>query len=350
MIETVIENMTAKQSKIIGYTLNKSFKAGAKEGDKIIRKVRVTASTALIGFDMTKVADTHLNKITASNIGHIGKYNTALTNQLQLQYNSLLADNRLINSLLKEGWTPWLDKALEKRGVSAEVIALAKGRTTTKKIVNILEMEGIRGGKNPREVSKLLIPHIQRFFGPEGILIDNVGKFKRVLKVDADGNFKYVKQAITRPYRATPKTYSNLVARSSMIQARHEGRYQSLQASKLVDYYISVSILDANTCSVCAGMHSVRVSHSEGPLYHPNCACSRKPVFRKDSGLKNKDPEFYQKQSDKWFLKQHDLKEFNKNMPKGEKVKFSSLLPSDAITETMPSKEAMYEIRKALLK
>jgi hypothetical protein len=196
----------------------------------------------------------------------------------------------------------------------------------------------------------MLIPHVQRFFGPEGVLIDNVGKFKKVLKVDADGNFRYVKQMVTRPYRATPKTYSNLVARSSMISANQEGRYQTLQKTGLVDHYISQSILDANTCSTCAAMHGQRVSHSEGPLYHPNGHCSLKPIFRKDSGLKNKDSEFYQKQSDKWFLKQHDLKEFNSKIPSGEKLKFSSLLPEDAITETLPGKEAMLEIRKALLK
>jgi hypothetical protein len=76
MITVIIDSMTAKQSKIIGYTLNAAFKAGAKEGDKIIRKARVTASTATVGFDMSKVADTHLNKITGDTIGSIGKYNS----------------------------------------------------------------------------------------------------------------------------------------------------------------------------------------------------------------------------------------------------------------------------------
>jgi hypothetical protein len=322
MIAAIIENMTAKQSKIIGYTLNKSFKAGAKEGDKILRSI--TASTATMGFDMSKVADTHLNKITGDTIGRIGKYNSALTNQLQVQYNTLLADNRLVNSL--------------------KVIALAKGQTTTKKIVNILEMEGIRGGKNPRQVSKMLIPHVQRFFGPEGVLIDNVGKFKKVLKVDADGNFKYVKQAITRPYRATPKAYSNLLARSSMIQAHHEGRYQSLQKTGLVDHYISKSVLDANTCNLCATMHGQRVSHSEGPLYHPSGACDLKPIWKKDSGIPNKDPAFYENQRDQHFWKQHQLAEYNKNMPRGAKLKFHSMLPKDALVD-MPGKDAMRTIR-----
>jgi hypothetical protein len=346
MITVIIDSMTAKQSKIIGYTLNAAFKAGAKEGDKIIRKARVTASTATVGFDMSKVADTHLNKITGDTIGSIGKYNSVTTNQLFGQYQTLLADNKLVNTLDKSGWSPSIEKSLVKRGISPEVITQLKGQTTTKKIVSLLETQGIRGGMHPREVSRLMQPHVSSCFGPKGILIDNVGKFKKVLKVDADGNYKYVKQAVTRPYRATPKTYSNLLARSSMLQAHHEGRYQSLKKTGLVDHFISVSVLDANTCNLCATMHGQRVSHSEGPLYHPSCACDLKPVYKKGSGLehKNKDLSVYEKQRDQHFWKQHQLAEYNKKMPKGAKLKFHSMLPKDALVD-MPSEEAMRTIR-----
>jgi hypothetical protein len=344
MIATVIENMTAKQSKIIGYTLNTAFKEGTKEGNKIIRTARVTASTASIGFDMTKVADTHLNKITGDTIGRIGKYNQVVTNQLFHQYQSLLADNKLVNTLNRSGWSPSIETSLVKRGIAPEVISQLKGQTTTKKIVSILETHGIRGGMNPRQVSRLLQPQVTNYFGPKGVLIDNVGKFKKVLKVDADGNFKYVKQAVTRPYRATPKTYSNLVARSSMIQAHHEGRYQSLQKTGLVDYYISKSVLDANTCNLCATMHGQRVSHSEGPLYHPSGACELKPIWKKDSGIQNKDPSVYEKQRDQHFWKQHQLAEYNKKMPRGAKLKFHSMLPKEALTD-MPGKDTMRTIR-----
>ena len=344
MIVEVIENMTARQSKIIGYTLNKSFKAGTKEGDKIISKARVTASTATLGFDMSKVADTHLNKITATNIGHIGKYNGTLKGQLLLEHKALLADNKLVSKLAQTGWTPSIEKSLLKRGTSAEVIALVKGQTTSTKMIRALEMQGIRGGMNPRQVSRLLQPAVSNYFGPKGVLIDNVGKFKKVLKVDVDGNYKYMKQAITRPYRATPKSYSNLLARSSMISAHHEGRYQSLQKTGLVDHYISKSILDANTCSLCATMHGQKISHSEGPLYHPSCACELKPIWKKDSGIPNKDPGFYDKQRDQHFWKQHQLAEYNKGLPKGAKLKFHSMLPKDVIS-AMPSTSAMRTIR-----
>jgi hypothetical protein len=307
---------------------------------------RLTADSA--GFDLTQVSDTHLHKITKDTIGHIGKYNDKLSKQLMLEYDTLLADNRLVNSLNKDGWTPWLDEALEARGVDKEVISLAKGQTTTSKMINILEMEGIRGGKHPREVAKTMLPHIQRYFGPQGVVIDNVGKMHRVLNVDADGNYEWVQKKIVKAYKATPKSYANLLSRSSMITAHHEGRYQSLQKSGLVDHYISVSVLGPRTCDICSMMHGKRVSHANGPLYHPMCMCDKKPVWKKDTGLKNKDPTIYEKESNQHFWNQHQLKEFNKTMPRGNKLKFYSMLPKDAIT-AMPDKVAMRAIRYDLL-
>jgi hypothetical protein len=307
---------------------------------------RLTADSA--GFDLTQVSDTHLHKITKDTIGHIGKYNDKLSKQLMLEYDTLLADNRLVNSLNKDGWTPWLDEALEARGVDKEVISLAKGQTTTSKMINILEMEGIRGGKHPREVAKTMLPHIQRYFGPQGVVIDNVGKMHRVLNVDADGNYEWVQKKIVKAYKATPKSYANLLSRSSMITAHHEGRYQSLQKSGLVDHYISVSVLGPRTCDICSMMHGKRVSHANGPLYHPMCMCDLKPFWKKDTGLKNKDPSIYEKESNQHFWNQHQLKEFNKTMPRGKKLKFYSMLPKDAI-KAMPDKDAMRAIRYDLL-
>jgi hypothetical protein len=159
-IKEIIDNMAARQSKVIGYTLNNAFRNGAKEGSKVVSDATISAaaSSVSLGFDLTKVADANLNKITAKTIGDIGKYNTQLSKQLTLQYNTLLADNKLVYSLTQNGWTPWLDKTLEKRGISPAVIALVKGQTTTAKMISILEREGIRGGRHPREVSKMLLP------------------------------------------------------------------------------------------------------------------------------------------------------------------------------------------------
>jgi len=249
MIATVIENMTAKQSKIIGYTLNKAYKAGTKEGDKLI-KGEITA--AAVSFDLSKVSDTHLNKITKGTIGHIGKYNAQLSKQLTLEYKTLLADNVLMIKLAETGWSPAIEKALTKRGISAEVIALVKGQSSTAKMISILEMQGMRAGRNPREIGRLLQPAVTNYFGKGGVIINNVGKTRRVFTVNADGAYKWVRKRIIRPYRATPKSYASLVARSSMHSAHLEGRYGSLQKSNLVDHYVSQSILDARTCPKCA--------------------------------------------------------------------------------------------------
>jgi hypothetical protein len=135
-----------------------------------------------------------------------------------------------------------------------------------------------------------------------------------------------------------------------MLSAHHEGRYQSVEKTGLVDHYISVSILDANTCDHCAMMHGQRVSKAEGPLYHPGCACDKKPIWKKDSGLKNKDPAIYEKQRDTAMYRKYKLKEFNAELPRGvQKLKFDSLLPKDYVG-SLPDSKAMYEIRKALLK
>jgi len=91
-------------------------------------------------------------------------------------------------------------------------------------------------------------------------------------------------------------------------------------------------------------MHGQRVSHSEGPLYHPSGACDLKPIWKEDSGIKNKDPAFYENQRDQHFWKQNQLAKYNAEMPRGAKLKFYSQLPSDAIS-TMPGKEAMRAVR-----
>jgi hypothetical protein len=52
----------------------------------------------------------------------------------------------------------------------------------------------------------------------------------------------------------------------------------------------------------------------------------------------------YANQRDKHFWKQQQLADYNKNMPKGAKLKFHSMLPKDAMVD-MPGKEAMRTVR-----
>lgn len=350
MITVIIDGITAKQSKIIGYTLNSAFKAGAKEGDKIIRKARVTASAATVGFDMSKVVDTHLNKITGDTIGTIGKYNTQLSKQLILEYKALLADNALMATIAKIGWTPAIEKVLTKRGMSAEVIALIKGQTTTAKMINLLEMQGIRGGMHPQEVGRLLQPAITNYFGQGGVVINNVGKTHRVLQVDALGNHEWVRKKIVKAYKATPKSYSSLLARSSMLDAHNKGRYQTVDASGLTKGYIWTCLCDANSCITCLSMHGQKITKGEFPRAHPNCSCYARPLWKKGSGLKNRNPDFYFKQRDTAIYRKYKLQEFNSELPRGvQKLKFNSMLP-EGYVGSLPGTKEMYEIRKTLLK
>jgi hypothetical protein len=292
-----------------------------------------------------------MNRIFHTHLGAIGNYNEKLSKTLQHQYNVLLSDNKLINSLNTHGFTPWLEKEWQKRGIDPKVIALVKGQKTSAKMASILEYNGIRGGMHPNQVGKRLIPHINRFFGPGGVVIDNVGKTVKRFTVDADGNHAWVDHKITRKYKATPRTYSRLIARDTLRQARMDAYYDSLKSSKLVDHYISVAHMDSTTCGMCASMHGRTVTKGSGPLYHGNCGCDLRPVWKKESLLasQNKQDAFYEKQRNTHFMRANDLKNYNAKMPRGMKLKYATQLPEDAITKVIPDKAAMRAIRHEML-
>jgi hypothetical protein len=292
-----------------------------------------------------------MNRIFHTHLGAIGNYNEKLSKTLQHQYNVLLSDNKLINSLNTHGFTPWLEKEWEKRGIDPKVIALVKGQKTSAKMVSILEYNGIRGGMHPNQVAKRIIPHINRFFGPDGVSIDNIGKTVKRFRIDADGNYGWFDHKITRKYKATPRTYSRLIARDTLRQARMEAYYDGLKSSKLVDHYISVAHMDSTTCGMCASMHGRTVTKGSGPLYHGNCGCDLRPVWKKNSLLasQNKQDAFFEKQRNTHFLRMNDLKRYNAKMPRGMKLKYATQLPEDAITKVMPGKIKMQAIRHEML-
>jgi hypothetical protein len=197
----------------------------------------------------------------------------------------------------------------------------------------------------------MLVPHVNRFFGPEGVKINNVGKTVKRLNVDADGNFEYVRKKVTKVYKATPRTYSRVIARDTLRRTRMDAYYDSLAKSKLVDHYISIAHMDSTTCGICATMHGRRVTKGSGPLYHSNCGCDLVPVWKKDSplALQNKPEAFFENQRNRHFLRMHDLKRYNAKMPRGMKLKYATQLPEDAITTVMPGKIKMRAIRFELL-
>lgn len=353
-IKKAIEELTERQAVIIARYIYKSYKTGTADAEKELKSSKIEGAAPNIGdvgIDLSEVSQKQMNLIFHRNLGAIGNYNENLSKTLQQQYNLLLNDNKILKSLDTTGWTPWLEEEWKKRGIAPEVIKLIKGQKTAKQMISILEMQGIRGGKHPNEVGKLLVPHINRFFGPEGVKIDNIGKTVKRLVVDAEGNYEWQKHKITKAYKATPRTYSRMLARNVMRQARMDAYYDSLKNSKLVDHYISISHLDANTCAHCAMMHGQTVTKGSGPQYHGNCGCDLQPVWKKDSPLasQNKPDAFYEKQRDMHFLRMDDLKRYNAKMPRGMKLKYATQLPEDAITKVIPCDIKMRAIRHEML-
>jgi hypothetical protein len=352
LIQESISLLNDRLFHILAFYIAKAFTQGTQDAEKEFKGlIAAAAPSPSIAFELSSIKDPNLSRITRSNIGSIGRYNVGLNKGLAAQYDALLSDNKLASSLKKHGWTPWLGETLKKRGIDPKVISLVKDQKTTAKMLTVLRDHGIKGGLHPDQVGKRLERYVNRYFGPGGVTIDNVGKTVKKLRVDADGNYKWVKHKVTRKYRATPRTYSRLVARNSMKQAHREAYYQSLQKTKLVDHYISVSVLGARTCGDCAMMHGRTVSRTEGPQYHGNCHCDLKPIWKSDSllGDKNRPDRFYENQRDRHFLAVSDLKRFNDSMPIGSKLKQYTLLPDGNRTHIMPGPIKMRAIRDRLL-
>ena len=352
-ISDTIKDLTARQSRIIAHYMIRSFAVGATEAEKELAgaKIEAATTTAEVAFDLDSISDSHLKQITRHHIGRIGAFNVDLNKNLISQYDKLLKDNKLVNSLKTNGWTPWLEAEWTKRGIDPKVISLIKDQKTTAKMLTILNQEGIKGGMHNEQVAKKLLPHIQRYFGPGGITIDNIGKKTKRFAVDASGNFEWKEHIITKKYKTTAKSYSRLIARNAIKDAHREAYYNTLKGSKLVDYFISVSVMSANTCPNCAQMHGRRVTHAEGPSYHPLCYCDLRPVWKKTSILfdKNRPESFYAKQRNMYFLRTNDLRKFNETMPRGSKLSFFSLLPDSALTQKMPTVLKMNAIKNTIL-
>ena len=343
-IQQTLLTCSAKQAEIILADLPESFLSGVYIESDILRD-KVPAYT---GVNLNRVSKTHLKLITKDTIGAIGNYNKALSANLIEQHNTLLTNNELVNSISVNGWSKSAEKRMITAGFDKEVINLVKQQTTSTKMVEILEMHGIRGGMHPNDVSKLLQPRIRDVFGDGGVVIDNTGKLRERFIVDADGKYKWVKQEVKEKYHATVKTYSETISRSSMVQAHVNGRTETLKQSGLVEKYRSIANMTANTCSQCAMMHGQIIGPNEGPLYHPNCSCRRAPVWKKKTGLMNHTDEFYENQRNEHFWKQHQLKEYNKTLPKEAKLKNFNFLPADKL-KGMPDKAGMRAIRAEML-
>ena len=343
-IDSTLLVCSAHQAEIIINTLPSEYLAGVYiESDFLSRKL-----PAYVGFDFSG-KDIPINTITKDTIGRIGNFNEGIANDLKLRYGNLISDNELLTQIDKHGWTAATEKRMVSMGFDKETINLVKHQTTTNKMIQILGQQGLKGNLPPNEVAKLLIPQIRGVFGNEGVTIDNIGGVRKVFTVDADGNYKWGQKKITHAYHTTTKNYADIIARSTMLDADRLGRYQTLQQSGFVKAYRSVAVMDERTGHFDAMMHGQIVTFADGPAYHPRCRCELEPVWKKSTGLTNREDNYYFGKRDKWFWKQHQLKEYNKTLPKGKKIPNANFLPA-AELEGMPDAAGMRDIRKKMLK
>ena len=342
-IDSTLLVTSAMQTELILSEIPAEYVAGIYlESDLIAGKV-----PAYVGFDFS-AKRTGINKLTKDTIGHIGKFNEGVANELKLRYGNLVSDNELLTQLDKHGWTAHTENRMVKMGFDKETINLVKHQTTTNKMIHILEQQGIRGNIPPNEVAQRLVPHIKSVFGAEGVTIDNVGSVRRVLSVNADGKYKWVNKKVTRAFHTTTKNYADIIARSTIVDANRLARHETLQQSGFVKLYRSVAVMDERTGYIDAMMHGVIVKWGDGAPYHSRCRCEYAPIWKKDTGLSNRPDSFYTDKRDKYFWKQHQLKAYNAKLPKGAKIPNANFLPKDEL-KGMPGAEGMRAIRVEML-
>ena len=344
-IDSTLLATSAMQTELILSEIPGEYVAGIYlESDLISSRIPV-----YVGFDFNAASTTGINKLTKDTIGHIGNFNEEMANELKLRYGNLVDNNELVTQLDKHGWTAHTENRMVKMGFDKETINLVKHQTTTNKMLQILEQQGIRGNIPPNEVAKHLIPHIKGVFGAEGVTMDNIGGVRRVLSVDADGKYKWVNKKVTRAFHTTAKNYADIIARSTIVDANRLARHETLQQSGFVKEYRSIAVMDMRTGHYDAMMHGQIVKMGDGPPYHAMCRCEYEPVWKKSTGLTNRPDSFYNDKRDKWFWKQHQLKEYNLTLPKGGKIPNANFLPKNAL-KGMPGKEGMRAIRAKMLK
>ena len=360
LLRAALALCTQKQSYLCIKHLRRSFRVAFKDEVKNIaatvkaRKVKIKITSAAaspvtdISFDYSKVSKTHLNKVTKDTIGSIGRFNKGISKQLLAKYDSLVRDNILVSNISKYGFTAEAGAQLLKQGVSPEMVGVIKSQSTTNKMLTILEQQGIRGGAPPNQVSRLLVPEIQAMFGLGGVDIDNVGKIRKVLRVNAAGDYWWTKVEVTRPYHTTTKNYADMVASTSMKRAQNEGRLATMRQSGIVAKYRFISAQTGNTCITCLGMHGLIVNPTDtNPPIHVKCYCSLAAIY-KDPDLNLHSDDYYMKQRDAGLYREFQFRKYNKKLPPKERIKNANFLPADEL-QGLPKGKRMEAIRGALL-
>jgi hypothetical protein len=327
---------------------SQSIKATLKaQKAKVTSAAAATPATTSVAFDFSKVSRAHRNKVTRDTIGDIGLFNKEISKSLLAKYDVLVAHNALVNSIAEHGFTKHTESQLLKQGLSKEMVTVIKSQSTTNKMISILEQQGIKGGMHPDSISKLLVPEMRAMFGSGGVTIDNVGKMRNVLRVNASGEYWWDTIKITRPFHTTTKNYADIVASTSMKRAHNEGRLATMRQSGLVEKFRFISQQTGNTCITCLGLHGMIVGLDVCPPIHVKCYCTLAPVY-KDQDLNLHGDEYYMKQRDAGLYRKFQFQEYNKKLAVKERIPNPNFLPPDEL-RGMPSGKKMEAIRAALL-
>jgi SPP1 gp7 family putative phage head morphogenesis protein len=352
---------TERQSHQCTKLLPRSFRAGFDLESKSIKahvkkygaKKEVTSAAAMpaiqdIAFDFSKVSKTHLNRITRDTIGHIGQLNKGISKSLMARYDDLVINNALVNSIAERGFTQHTESQLLKQGVSKELVKVIKNQSTTSKMISILEKQGIMGGMHPDSVASLLIPEIRTMFGSGGVSIDNIGKMRKVLRVNAAGEYWWDAVKVKQLYHTTTENYANLISATAMKRAQNEGRLASMRQSGLVEKYRYISQQTGNTCITCLGMHGLIVDPTDVcPPIHVKCYCTLAPVY-KDHDLNLHGDEYYMKQKDAGIWRKYQFEKYNKGLSPADRIPNPNFLPPEWL-KGMPRGAKMDEIRATVL-
>jgi len=164
-----------------------------KQVDQVVNRITTTQSDALIagltvyykaGSDdirpssrLTNVQKNAIKKLSAEHFGYISEFNNAIGDQIKDHARQLLKEQK----------------------------GYAEISTEIKKYASDV------------------------FGGTENVVIDNVGKTKKVIKVGKDGKLREIEHTITKPYTTNTQAYSDMLAKTSTHTAWEQGRASEYQ-------------------------------------------------------------------------------------------------------------------------
>lgn len=148
------------------------------------------------------------------------------------------------------------------------------------------------------------------FDSSENVIINNVGKTRKVIEIGKDGNLREVEKLITRPYTTTVDNYADMLGRTATHSAFEEGRAAGYQKLGL-KFWRFVGPADERSrdrhVAVLGNVYEYGTEQSDLALrllHEPNCR-HRQIVFFNDEEL-DSPAELFEEQKKKAGLRWDD--------------------------------------------